>query len=131
MKATATLPDGSKKSLMWIKDWDFNWQGQYQYKKPVHLPKGTTISMEYTYDNSADNERNPNTPPKRVTFGEQTVNEMAFLFLQAVTDDPKDLAILRLASLGQALKNRFNKQAPAPKPEDEPVKSDPKTSDDK
>ena len=23
MKATATLPDGSKKQLLWIKDWDF------------------------------------------------------------------------------------------------------------
>ncbi len=102
MHAWATLPDGSKKELIWIKDWDFNWQEQYQYLKPMHLPKGSTLQMKYVYDNSADNIRNPNTPPKRVTFGEQTTNEMAFLFMQVVTDKPAD----RLALLGAMMKHR-------------------------
>jgi hypothetical protein len=34
MKATATLPDGSTKPLIWISDWDFNWQETYNYKAP-------------------------------------------------------------------------------------------------
>ena len=38
--------------LIWIKDWDFNWQGSYRYASPVKLPKGTEIDMQYTYDNS-------------------------------------------------------------------------------
>ena len=82
MIANATLPDGQQVPLIWIKDWDFNWQGQYRYAEPLRLPAGTVIDMKYTYDNSAGNERNPNNPPKRVRFGEQTTDEMAILFLQ-------------------------------------------------
>ncbi len=55
MKATATLPDGSTQPLLWIKDWDFNWQDSYVYKEPFTLPKGTRIDVTLTYDNSADN----------------------------------------------------------------------------
>ncbi len=82
MKATARLPDGTVKNLIWIKDWDFAWQGQYRYAERMRLPAGTLVSMVYTYDNSDRNPRNPSTPPKRVHFGEQTVDEMAILFLE-------------------------------------------------
>jgi mono/diheme cytochrome c family protein len=112
MKATATLPDGSTKQLLWIKDWDFNWQGQYQYVKPIKLPKGTTINMEYLYDNSAENFRNPNNPPKRVHFGEQTADEMAFLFCSVVAERPAELPLLRLAMFQQMLKSRFARNKP-------------------
>jgi hypothetical protein len=76
MKATATLPDGSAQPLLWIKDWDFNWQEQYNYKQPILLPKGTRIDVTIGYDNSADNPRNPSNPPKRVLWGEQSFDEM-------------------------------------------------------
>jgi mono/diheme cytochrome c family protein len=88
MKVDARLPDGTTKPLIWIKDWDFNWQGQYRYAAPVHLPKGTRIEMRYVYDNSDGNPHNPSNPPKRVTFGEQTTDEMALLFLQVVLPRP-------------------------------------------
>jgi hypothetical protein len=90
MKITATLPDGSEKPLIWIKDWDFNWQGSYQYVKPITLPKGTRVNMEYTYDNSENNPRNPAHPPVRVHWGEQTTDEMAVTFL-SVTLSPADV----------------------------------------
>ena len=48
MKVNAYLPDGTTKPLIWIKDWYFNWQGQYRYKEPVHLPQGTRIELAYT-----------------------------------------------------------------------------------
>jgi hypothetical protein len=81
MKAVATLPDGSARSLLWIKDWDFNWQDGYVYKQPFTLPRGTRIDVTITYDNSADNPRNPNNPPRRAVFGEQSFDEMgAVLF---------------------------------------------------
>jgi hypothetical protein len=100
MQGNATLPDGKKIPLIWIKDWDFNWQGTYHYAEPVRLPAGTVVDMKYTYDNSADNIRNPNDPPKRVHFGEQTTDEMAFLFLEAspvrVADIPELLRGNRL-----------------------------------
>jgi hypothetical protein len=81
MKITAHLPDGTDKPLIWIKDWDFNWQGSYRYVKPVPLPKGTRVDLEYTYDNSEANIRNPAHPPIRVRWGEQTTDEMAVAFL--------------------------------------------------
>jgi mono/diheme cytochrome c family protein len=75
-KATATLPDGSTKPLLWIQDWDFNWQDGYNYKEPVLLPKGTRIDVRITYDNTAANPRNPSNPPKRVWWGEESTDEM-------------------------------------------------------
>jgi len=76
MKATATLPDGTKQPILWIPDWDFNWQDRYTYKSPVLLPKGTKIDVSLLYDNSAGNHRNPSSPPKRVTWGEESFDEM-------------------------------------------------------
>jgi mono/diheme cytochrome c family protein len=76
MKATATLPDGSTRPLIWIHDWDFNWQDSYVYKEPFTLPKGTRIDVTLLYDNSAENPRNPIDPPRRALWGEQSFDEM-------------------------------------------------------
>lgn len=82
MKVSATLPDGSTKPLIWIPDWDFNWQDVYNYKEPFILPKGTHIDATIGYDNSADNPRNPSNPPKRVLWGEQSFDEMGTVGLR-------------------------------------------------
>ncbi len=63
MEAKAELPDGTSRWLIAIDDWDFRWQDVYRYAAPFVLPKGTTLSMRYTYDNSAANPRNPHRPP--------------------------------------------------------------------
>jgi hypothetical protein len=91
MKVDARLPDGTVMALIRIKDWDFNWQGQYRYKQPIKLPKGTKIELEYVYDNSAGNPHNPSHPPVRVRFGEQTKDEMALAFLGLVLPSPEDV----------------------------------------
>jgi len=88
MEGYAVLPDGRRKELLLIKDWDFNWQGDYRYAQPIYLPKGTTLGMRFTYDNSTNNVRNPNQPPKRVKYGPQTTDEMAELWLQVLPRDP-------------------------------------------
>jgi len=87
MKVTATLPSGTKQTLIDVDHYDFNWQTRYTYKEPVHLPKGTQLDLVAHYDNSSDNRRNPNNPPKRVVFGEQTTNEMCFAFFSYTLDD--------------------------------------------
>ena len=84
VKSFATLPDGTRKWLIYIRHWDFEWQGVFRYARPEFLPAGTTISMEYTYDNSSANPHNPQRPPRRVTYGEKTSDEMAELWLQVV-----------------------------------------------
>ena len=95
MKVDAKLPDGTTKPLIWIKDWDFNWQGAYRYASPVKLPKGTRLEMQYTYDNSAANPHNPSDPPREVRFGEQTTNEMGFAFVSLTLENPGDVAAFR------------------------------------
>ncbi len=90
----AVLPDGSKKDLLLIKDWDFNWQGDYKYAEPVFLPQGSVLTMEYTYDNSAANVRNPNHPPRRVRYGPNTTDEMGELWLQLLPNSAADYKAL-------------------------------------
>jgi mono/diheme cytochrome c family protein len=80
-KATATLPDGSTRPLLWIRDWNFNWQDTYVYNEPFVLPKGTRIDVTIVYDNSADNPRNPISPPRRARWGEQSLDEMGAVAL--------------------------------------------------
>ena len=84
LEGYATLPDGTRRWLIRIPNWDVNWQAVYRYKKPVFLPKGTVVSMRYHYDNTANNPRNPNDPPKRVRGGNQATDEMGHLWLQVL-----------------------------------------------
>ncbi len=90
MEGYATLPDGTRKWLVRIPDWDLNWQGVYRLKEPMHLPRGTVVSMRYHYDNSQDNPRNPNNPPKEVRAGIRATDEMGHLWLQVLPDAPGD-----------------------------------------
>ncbi|MCC7376219.1 MAG: tetratricopeptide repeat protein [Verrucomicrobiales bacterium] len=94
IRGYALLPGGEKRWLLWIKHWDFNWQGDYAYAEPVELPKGSTLVMRFTYDNSTNNLRNPHQPPVRVRHGPNTVDEMAALGFQALTRNETDRAIL-------------------------------------
>lgn len=107
MKVTAYDPSGASRSLITIKTWDFNWQGPYLYTTPVKLAKGTRIEMEYTYDNSANNPRNPSNPPVRVKFGEQSTDEMAVAFilvrLPSLAGQPAFQGANRLEILNQLL----------------------------
>lgn len=82
IEAFALKPDGMRIRLIRISHWDLNWQAVYRYRKPVFLPKGTVISMRIDYDNSAQNPRNPNHPPKRVRAGNQSTDEMGHVWLQ-------------------------------------------------
>jgi tetratricopeptide (TPR) repeat protein len=84
MEGYATLPDGTRKWLIRIPEWDLNWQGVYRLKAPLLLPAGTVVSMRYHYDNSAENARNPNNPPKEVKGGNQATDEMGHLWLQVL-----------------------------------------------
>jgi hypothetical protein len=95
MKVEAHLPDGSVVPLIWIKDWDFNWQGSYRYASPIKLPKDTRLEMQYTYDNSAANPHNPSNPPREVKFGEETTNEMGFAFVSLTLPSPDQVSEFR------------------------------------
>ncbi len=94
LSAYAQLPDGSKQWLFRIPDWDFNWQSDYRYETPIRIPAGSTLGMVYVYDNSAENPRNPNDPPQRVTGGWKSTDEMGELSIQAMPVRESDYAAL-------------------------------------
>ena len=84
MRLVAKTPEGESHDLIWIKDWDFNWQDIYHYQGPLFLPVGTTIDLVAHFDNSAENPANPHTPPIPVGWGEKTTDEMCIGFFYYV-----------------------------------------------
>ena len=95
MTVIAQMPDGATERMLRISDWDFNWQDEYQYVEPVNLPKGTTLIMRFTYDNSEGNPHNPNKPPRRVQSGPGSADEMGELLIQLLAATETDGTILR------------------------------------
>ena len=106
LEAYATLPDGSRKWLIRIPDWNFSWQSVFYYKEPLALPKGAVISMRYHYDNSAANIRNPHQPPRLVSSGDQSTDEMGHLWMEML---PRDAADRRLELQEAVMRHRLEK----------------------
>jgi tetratricopeptide (TPR) repeat protein len=94
VRATATLPDGTTRTLIHIPDWDYGFQHLYRYVAPFKLPAGTALAMRYEYDNSGDNPRNPDRPPQRVRWGPRSSDEMGHLGIQVFTATERDYATL-------------------------------------
>jgi Tfp pilus assembly protein PilF len=94
MRGTATFPDGTQQDLISIRQWDIRWQDRYRYQTPLFLPRGTRLSMRFTFDNSAANPRDPARPPQHVRAGPRSIDEMAQLWLEVVPRRPDDAAVL-------------------------------------
>lgn len=82
----AFYPDGRQEVLLDVPEYDYNWQVDYQYPEPRHFPAGTRIEVTMTFDNSTENESNPD-PNKAISFGLLTQDEMALGFMQWSWDD--------------------------------------------
>ncbi|MFN8061376.1 MAG: tetratricopeptide repeat protein [Vicinamibacterales bacterium] len=95
INAYATRPDGSTTTLVRIDNWNFNWQDEYRFITPLALPKGTRLTMEYVYDNSDANPRNPSHPARRVRYGGLSTDEMGNLWMQVLPRTASDRATLR------------------------------------
>lgn len=85
LRAWAELPDRTQRPLLSIDDWDPAWQERYQFRSPIALPAGTTVHLEYVFDNSAGNIRNPAVPLQPAEWGWRTADEMGDLWLQMKT----------------------------------------------
>ncbi|MFN7920635.1 MAG: thiol-disulfide isomerase [Bryobacteraceae bacterium] len=72
---SVVYPDGRSEVLLNVPKYDFNWQLNYELRKPLALPKGARIECVAHYDNSANNKFNPD-PAKDVGWGDQTWEEM-------------------------------------------------------
>jgi len=102
----ADLPDGSRQPLIRINHWDLNWQAVYRYESPVFLPRDSVIRMRFSYDNSPENVRNPNSPPKRVKAGNRSSDEMGHLWVQVL---PKGGASDRIVLQEALMRSRLRK----------------------
>ena len=84
---------GEVTPMVYIDDWDFDWQDFYTYERPMKLHLDDRLEVRALYDNSASNPRNPNSPPAPVGWGERTTDEMCIVFF---TVDIPDLCALPL-----------------------------------
>ena len=78
------MPDGTRRPLLAVPRYDFNWQTYYLFDKPLEIPAGSKITSMAWYDNSASNKNNPDAT-KEVRWGDQTWEEMQYTgFLYSV-----------------------------------------------
>ena len=84
---TLEYPDGRKQVVLNVPHYDFNWQ--LGYNTSVKVPKGTKLRVDAHYDNSVNNQFNPN-PNKTVYYGEMTWEEMMTPFFGVVVDQKAD-----------------------------------------
>lgn len=80
-KYELTTPDGKTETLLDIPRYDFNWQLQYDCAQPRFIPRGSTMTITATFDNSSGNPANPD-PTKTVRWGEQTYDEMMIGYVE-------------------------------------------------
>jgi mono/diheme cytochrome c family protein len=86
-------PDRSVSPVIWVDDWDFHWQGSYRLKEPLAVRGGSQVRISCIFDNSENNPRNPNQPPKPVSWGEATSDEMCVGFLGLTFDNERLLSL--------------------------------------
>ena len=85
-KYEAFYPDNRQEVLLDIPEYDFNWQSTYQFKEMKFVPAGTKLILTTVFDNSAQNEFNPN-PDEDVRYGEPTTAEMSFGWMSYIAAD--------------------------------------------
>jgi hypothetical protein len=76
----AVTPTNDTMPLIKINDWDFHWQGSYAFRNLMKVPKHSKLYAFATYDNTASNPHNPNSPPQNVAKGESTTDEMMLVY---------------------------------------------------
>ena len=86
-KYELTTPDGKTETLLDIPRYDFNWQLQYDNAQPKFIPRGSTMTITATFDNSSGNPANPD-PSKTVRWGDQTYDEMMIGYIEHFTPMP-------------------------------------------
>jgi hypothetical protein len=80
LKAFAVKTPGDTNRLVDIPQWDFHWQRTYSFTSVQKLSKGTVLWANASYDNTTANPLNPNKPPKAVSLGEGTADEMLLVY---------------------------------------------------
>lgn len=85
LQVNAISGGGTRKCMVDVPDWDFNWQQSYAFPvvQPFVLGARDTVELTCTYDNSAANQPVVNgtqLEPRQVTWGEGTLDEMCLAY---------------------------------------------------
>lgn len=99
-------PNGDTIRILKINDWDFNWQGAYRFPSLLKIPAGSRLMVDATYDNTANNPRNPFSPPRGAQWGENTTAEMLLVYFDLVPYRPGDENIVLSSQNAQDLFKR-------------------------
>ena len=94
LRLTAAPPAGPALTLLQINDWNADWQASYQCADPPTLPAGTLLTVRWEADDSADNPRNPASPPMTAQPGLLYLDDMATVRLQLLPAAPADAPAL-------------------------------------
>jgi Secretion system C-terminal sorting domain/Copper type II ascorbate-dependent monooxygenase, C-terminal domain len=94
IKAFAVKANLDTIPLIDIPKWDFNWQGNYNFQKPIVIPGGSKLWAIATYDNTTNNPYNPNSPPLDVSKGEATTDEMMLVYFTYTASQASDENII-------------------------------------
>jgi len=95
-------PGGDTIHLVKINDWDFRWQGTYRFTSLQRVPAGSRLMADITYDNTANNPRNPNNPPLQMQWGESTLAEMLLTYFEVLPYRAGDESIVLSTAPGLA-----------------------------
>ena len=101
-KIWALKPNGDTIRLVKINDWDFRWQGAYRFTSLQKIPAGSRLMADITYDNTAANPRNPNSPPRPMRWGESTLAEMLLAYFEVLPYQPGDENVVLSTAPGRA-----------------------------
>jgi hypothetical protein len=100
-------PNGDTIPMIKVPDWSFHWQGFYNYQMPIHVPYGSTLHAYAVYDNTVNNDQNPNSPPQDISVGEATTEEMMIIFYAYLEYQPGDENIIVDSSLLASTQESF------------------------
>jgi hypothetical protein len=85
----AYYPDGTTEELLWVPEFDFNWQLDYTYSEPKKVPAGTRVEFTVHYNNSPENVSNPD-PTIPMVWGGPTTMEMMIGYISFTNSEPSD-----------------------------------------
>jgi hypothetical protein len=96
MTYSLTYPAGKREIVLSVRKYNFAWQTGYDVASPIRVTKGTRLHVDAHYDNSANNQVNPDAT-QDVYGGSQSWEEMMVPFFGVVVDarvDPRKVMTL-------------------------------------
>lgn len=80
-------PDGRRETLLYVRNYNFNWQQNYRFTEPVPIEQGSRMIITFQYDNSPGNRLNPD-PRRLVRWGDRSEDEMMVTWTEVI-DGPR------------------------------------------